>query len=88
MICVRCIVSGKVQGVWYRDTTRRKAQSLSLGGHAINLPDGTVEVVACGEQPQVIALQEWLWQGSEYSRVTSVVCEPVETVTFKQFSIG
>jgi acylphosphatase len=88
MICVRCIVSGKVQGVWYRDTTRRKAQSLSLTGCAINLPDGTVEVVACGEASQVNALQEWLWEGSQYSNVTSVKCESIEAGSFNQFNIG
>lgn len=88
MICVRCIVSGKVQGVWYRDTTRRKAQSLSLTGHAINLPDGTVEVVACGQASQVKTLQEWLWEGSQYSEVSSVACESIEADTFNQFSIG
>lgn len=88
MICVRCIVSGKVQGVWYRDTTRRKAQSLSLTGHAVNLPDGTVEVVSCGEESQVKALQEWLWEGSQYSSVTSVVCEQIEAGPYNQFSIG
>ena len=88
MICVRCIVSGKVQGVWYRDTTRRKAQSLSLTGHAINLPDGTVEVVACGESSQVKVLQHWLWEGSQYSQVTSVDCEQIEAGTFNQFSIA
>lgn len=88
MICVRCIVSGKVQGVWYRDTTRRKAQSLSITGHAINLPDGTVEVVACGQVSQVEALQEWLWEGSQYSRVTSVTCESIETSSLDEFSIG
>ncbi len=88
MICVRCIVSGKVQGVWYRDTTRRKAQSLSVTGHAINLPDGSVEVVACGQASQVKILQEWLWEGSQFSKVTAVVCEPIEAGTFNQFSIG
>jgi len=88
MICVRCIVSGKVQGVWYRDTTRRKAQSLSLTGHAINLPDGTVEIVACGQETQVKALQEWLWEGSQYSKVSSVACESIEAGTSNQFRIG
>jgi len=89
MICVRCIVSGKVQGVWYRDTTRSKAQSLSVTGHAVNLPDGTVEVVACGQTSQVKTLQEWLWEGSQYSEVTAVACEPIEkTDTFNHFSIG
>ena len=88
MICVRCIVAGKVQGVWYRDTTRRTAQSLELTGHAVNLPDGTVEVIACGQESRVKILQEWLWQGSQYSNVTSVECQQIEAQSFNQFSIG
>ena len=88
MNCVRCIVSGKVQGVWYRDTTRRKAQELSLTGHAINLPDGSVEVVACGDPSKLNILQKWLWQGSQYSDVTSVVCEQIESGPFSDFRIG
>ena len=88
MICVRCIVSGKVQGVWYRDYTRSKAQSLAVTGHAINLPDGTVEVVACGEDSQVKVLQHWLWEGSQYSKVSSVECESIEALPSSQFSIG
>jgi acylphosphatase len=88
MICIRCIVSGRVQGVWYRDTTRRKAQSLAVGGHAINLPDGSVEVIACGEEADVTALKDWLWEGSTYSEVTSVLCEQLKAGHFTQFNIG
>jgi acylphosphatase len=74
MICKRCIVSGRVQGVWYRDTTRRKALELGLSGSAVNLPDGTVEVTACGEPQAVAALCDWLWEGSPLSQVTEVRC--------------
>ena len=41
-------VHGRVQGVWFRDSTRREAERLAIAGHAINLPDGKVEVLACG----------------------------------------
>ena len=75
MICVRCIVSGRVQGVWFRETTRRHARQLGVDGSAVNLPDGTVEVIACGEEQAVRALQEWLWTGSPLSRVDEVRCE-------------
>jgi acylphosphatase len=49
MICLSCLVSGRVQGVWYRDSTQRQAQALGISGYARNLPDGRVEVLACGE---------------------------------------
>ena len=74
--CRKCVVSGHVQGVFYRDTTRRKARTLEISGWAINLRDGTVEVVACGKEDDVNALCDWLWQGSRFSRVDSVSCEP------------
>ena len=75
MSCVRCIVSGRVQGVWFRETTRSRARELGLSGSAVNLPDGTVEVIACGDEPAVKALQDWLWTGSTLSRVKQVACE-------------
>ncbi|WP_457675056.1 acylphosphatase [Thiolapillus sp.] len=74
MACMRCIVSGRVQGVWFRETTRRKALELGLTGQALNLRDGTVEVIACGEEQALQALQEWLWTGSPLSRVDDVRC--------------
>jgi len=77
MTCVRCIVSGHVQGVWFRESTRKQAQRLGISGSVINQPDGTVEVIACGKDEAVIRLQEWLWSGSPMSRVERVVCEPL-----------
>jgi acylphosphatase len=72
MICRRSFVSGRVQGVFYRATCVRKAQELGLTGYARNLPDGRVEVLACGEAPVVEAFEKWLWEGSPASRVTGV----------------
>ena len=76
--CIKCIVKGQVQGVFYRDTTRNKARELDLAGHAYNLINGNVEVVACGDEDKVKQLQEWLWQGSEHATVSDVVCEVIE----------
>ncbi len=75
MSCVRCIVSGRVQGVWFRETTRSRAQELGITGSAVNLPDGTVEVIACGEEEALDGLCNWLWVGSPMSRVDHVSCE-------------
>jgi acylphosphatase len=73
----RCLVAGRVQGVFYRASTRQRAQELGVSGHARNLPDGRVEVLACGAPLSVAALCEWLWQGSPASHVTSVEVEIV-----------
>jgi acylphosphatase len=72
MICKRCFVGGRVQGVYYRATAARRAQDLGLSGYARNLPDGRVEVLACGDEGVVLAFVKWLWIGSSASRVTSV----------------
>ncbi len=88
MVCKQCIVSGRVQGVWYRDTTRRKARELGLKGHAINLPDSTVQVVVCGEPEAVGALCDWLWEGSPMSKVTGVSCVQIEIEEPQEFTIA
>ena len=71
------MVSGRVQGVWFRGTTRDKANVLGVEGFARNLPDGRVEVLACGPRDQVEALCEWLWQGPSLARVDNVQCTEV-----------
>ncbi len=81
MKCVRCIVSGRVQGVWFRETTRRRALELGVTGSAVNLADGTVEVIACGEPEAVAELQAWLWEGSPLSRVEAVRCQALPEMT-------
>ncbi len=75
MIARRCFVAGRVQGVFYRASTRARAETLGVTGHARNLPDGRVEVLACGAREAVDALCAWLWQGSPASSVTAVASE-------------
>ncbi|MDQ2696648.1 MAG: acylphosphatase [Pseudomonadota bacterium] len=72
---MRCYVSGRVQGVWYRGTTRDRALELGITGYARNLDDGRVEVLACGDEGAVTALRDWLWEGPRHARVTDVRCE-------------
>ncbi len=71
-LCQKAIVSGRVQGVFYRATTVDRARALGVDGYARNLNDGRVEVLACGRPDAVNALVQWLWQGSSASRVTDV----------------
>ena len=72
MICKKCLVGGRVQGVFYRATAAQRARELGISGYAKNLPDGRVEVLACGEAEVVQTFVNWLWTGSSASRVTSV----------------
>ena len=72
MVCKKCLVAGRVQGVFYRATAARRAQELAIRGYARNLPDGRVEVLACGAEESVGAFVSWLWTGSSASKVTSV----------------
>ena len=72
MVCKQCLVGGRVQGVYYRATAAHRAQALGISGYARNLPDGRVEVLACGEASEVDEFVAWLWTGSSASKVTSV----------------
>ncbi len=80
-------MSGKVQGVFFRGTTRQQALSLGLVGWARNLPDGRVEVVASGENIQVQSLCDWLQVGPPHAHVTEVVCEPAGVKNLSGFEI-
>jgi len=68
----RAVVSGVVQGVGFRASTREQARTLGVSGLARNLPDGTVEVEAEGYRQDVDALLAWLRQGPPWSRVDGV----------------
>ena len=72
MVCKKCWVGGRVHGVYYRATAARRARELGVRGYARNLPDGRVELMACGDAQAVAAFVSWLWIGSSASKVTSV----------------
>lgn len=72
MSATRFLVSGRVQGVFFRASTRERALELGLRGHAVNLPDGRVEVVAAGGAESVEKLAAWLEHGPPMARVARV----------------
>ncbi len=76
--CERYRVKGRVQGVFFRAATRDMARRLGLTGSVRNLPDGDVEVIACGARDKLDKLSAWLWQGPSSARVTEVISEPIE----------
>ncbi|KGE51036.1 acylphosphatase [Xanthomonas axonopodis pv. vasculorum] len=72
MQAARFVVSGVVQAVGYRASTRQRAAPLGLVGHACNQADGSVEVVAAGRAASLDALEAWLWQGPPAATVAAV----------------
>lgn len=87
-VCYRFYVSGHVQGVWFRASTKQQAQKLGITGSAINLPDGRVEVVAYGDEAQIHALEKWLWMGPEHARVDDVDGDILPDQKPEQFTTG
>lgn len=88
MLCRRYLVSGRVQGVWFRASTRQQAIRLGLTGRADNLADGRVLVVACGDRDALAALEQWLWEGPELARVTAVDTADMPTQALDGFATG
>lgn len=68
----RVVVSGWVQGVWFRESCRRQAQALGVAGWVRNNPDGTVEAGLEGEAAAVGTLIDWMRVGPRHARVTDV----------------
>ena len=84
----RYFVEGRVQGVYFRDSTRQVAERLGITGHAINLRDGRVEVECHGEHDAIAKLEAWLHEGPPMSRVDTVHAEDIKTAPAARFSTG
>jgi acylphosphatase len=88
VVSVCFVVSGQVQGVGFRAATRARARKLGLTGHAVNRPDGRVEVLACGDSNTVEQLFMWLHQGPPLARVDKVERHSRSDFSFDDFTIG
>jgi acylphosphatase len=87
-VCTIVYVYGVVQGVGFRYSTQRQAQELDVTGYAKNCDDGSVEVVASGEQQAVDELIEWIKQGGpREARVDRLLTEPYPPIEFEKFKI-
>ena len=84
----RFLVKGRVQGVFFRASSRKVAESLGLRGSAINLPDGTVEVFACGSADALDELERWLQQGPPAAHVAAVEATDAEQRELEGFTTG
>ncbi len=85
-ICRRYIVSGRVQGVFFRASTASVAHRLGVRGRASNEPDGTVKVLALGPQAAVEELGAWLRQGPPSAQVTEVQVSEERPQDWRQLS--
>ena len=84
----RFTIKGRVQGVFFRESTRRVAESLGITGHAINLPNGDVEVLACGDAAALDKLAAYLHEGPRMAVVSGVSSEDVEFAEYARFTTG
>ena len=84
----RFTVKGRVQGVFFRDSARRVAETLKLTGHAINLPNGDVEVLACGDAEALDKFAQWLSEGPPLADVTDLIATDVTAEEIIGFRTG
>jgi acylphosphatase len=88
IIVRRCFVSGRVQGVFYRASTQRKATAFAISGYARNLPDGRVEVLMAGTSPAVQSMIEWLRTGPPAARVEQVEVLEIDPESAEGIPVG
>ena len=86
-ICKHFLVTGKVQGVWFRAGTQKEAVKLGVNGWVRNLADGRVEVVACGDAGQVEKLEQWLLRGPERAEVDDLQAEELPWEQHQYFEV-
>ncbi|MFK8007366.1 MAG: acylphosphatase [Saprospiraceae bacterium] len=87
MRCVQIQISGKVQGVWFRASTQRKANELNIKGIVKNLSNGDVYIEAEGEEKDLDFFVKWCHQGSDHSRVDNVSISEIKNKSFEGFKI-
>ncbi|MBL7739317.1 MAG: acylphosphatase [Chitinophagaceae bacterium] len=84
---VSIIVTGKVQGVFYRQSAKETASLLDITGEVRNMPDGSVHIIATGNHDQLKKLIQWCKQGPPRARVDDVVIKELSLDLFEKFSI-
>ncbi len=80
-------MSGKVQGVFYRQSTKDMANSLGIKGQVKNTPQDTVEIIATGTDEQIGKLMKWCWMGPPKANVANVVMQEIPLRSFDKFTI-
>jgi acylphosphatase len=88
VVRVHAVVSGRVQGVWYRESCRREAERLGVAGWVRNRPDGRVEIEAEGPRPSVDALLTWATHGPPRAIVDRVAVDDRPPQGESRFRVG
>ena len=84
---VSITVSGKVQGVFYRQSTKEIAKTLGINGEVKNMQNETVLIIATGTEQQIEEFIQWCWRGPEKAKVSNVIVEEITLKLFDKFSI-
>ncbi|MGC4036369.1 MAG: acylphosphatase [Chitinophagaceae bacterium] len=84
---IRLIVEGKVQGVFYRQSTKEKAVEIGITGTVKNRPDGSVEIIATGNAEELKQFTNWCYQEPPRAIVTKVSSTPLPLQTFNNFIV-
>ncbi|MBD3747988.1 MAG: acylphosphatase [Sphingobacteriales bacterium] len=87
MKTLRIIVSGRVQGVFFRASTKAVADQIGIKGIVKNLPDGTVFIEAEGEDFLMEDFLDWCKYGPDDARVDDISIEEIETKNYRNFNI-
>ena len=84
---VSITVSGKVQGVFYRQTSREIANTLGIKGEVKNTQQETVVIIATGNKEQIEEFIQWCWRGPVRAKVANVIVEEMTLKLFDKFNI-
>lgn len=87
MKTVHLLISGKVQGVFFRDSARKEAHKLGITGWIKNRPDEKVEAMVSGMEKDVDAFVDWCKSGPDRAEVEEVIVSTKEQTQFKKFEI-
>lgn len=87
MKAVSIIVRGKVQGVYFRQSTCDVARALGIRGYVRNEADGSVYIVAAGDGPKIDQLIDWCWTGPPGAKVNDVEIDEASDDGFTDFTI-
>jgi acylphosphatase len=88
LLTVSILVTGKVQGVYYRQTAKEKALALGIKGKVMNLPDGNVQIIATGTKDQIDMLLQWCKEGPPKAVVSNVSFLEIPLQEFSHFIIA
>ena len=87
-IQIKLVITGRVQGVFFRAETKKTADRLGINGYVKNLSDGSVEAVIKGDQESVSQMTEWCRKGPTISKVQSVKTKEISSVSnFNTFDV-